>query len=145
MCIEFNTNSSNNSDDDDDDDDDEIEELIFRPTPNEQKYAFQDWDKFKFNICIIDEFQDSQFDLADLKKAIAGECFVANCKHEQSKKVKLQVPIIFISNFDAPKDASYYETRTLDENEKREVFKDLEKYRGFRQRLNVIEADKAYF
>ena len=157
MCIDPKPEDNNDPDDDDDDDDDDmneekddgyddyIESHIFRPTPNEQKYAFQDWDRYKYNICIVDEFQDSQFDLPDLKKAIAGECFVTNCKFEQSKKVKLRVPILFISNFDAPKDSSYYETRTLDDNELREIYKDSEKYRGFRQRLFVVEADQPYF
>lgn len=150
MCIDPKDDDDNDEDDDDDDDnndddDDYIESHIFRPTPNEQKYAFQEWDRYKYNICIIDEFQDSQFDLSDLKKAIAGECFVTNCKYDQSKKVKLQVPILFISNFDAPKDSSYYETRTLDQNELREIYKESEKFRGFRQRLFVVEADKALF
>lgn len=144
LCIEHNDDFHDNNDpydandeDDDDDggygndddcfenaekdnnvDDEFIESYIFRPTPNENDFAFQEWDRFKYNICIFNKFQESQFDLLDLKKAIAGKFFMTNCKYIQVRRViKLQVPTIFISEFDAPIQP------------------------GFRERLMVVKVD----
>lgn len=133
-------NNENFYDADDENDDDLFEAYIFRPSAKNQKYAFQDWDRSKFNVCIIDDFHVSHFDLCDLKKAIAGEYFVTFSKCDTPKKAIMQVPVIFISNFDAPKDSSYFNDDGLIE-----INEESKQYRGFSERLFVVEADQAYF
>jgi hypothetical protein len=68
-----------------DDREDAFERQIFRPTPNEPKYAFQSFDASRFNVFFIDEFDASEYKLSDMKKALAGEIFTTNCKNLNAK------------------------------------------------------------
>lgn len=115
-------------DDDDEeeeeDDEDDYERQIFRPTPNDMKYAWQAYDKSSHNICVIDEFSMSQYNVNDFKKAIAGETLVANGKNITPRKIKLKMPVIIISNHPPP-------TR-----------RDSEQYIGIFERLHVINTEQ---
>jgi len=103
------------------------ESQIFRPTPNDTRFAWQDFEPKIHNMVLIDEFDILQFDVSDFKKAIAGECLIANVKCQHSKKIRLLMPMIFISNKEPPKD-------------------DLSiKYRGLIERLFIVNADKKLY
>lgn len=102
----------------------QFEEQIFRPTPNEKKYAWQDFDTNLHNIVIVDEFDISEYNITDLKKVLSGECLVANRKGGSSKKIRLAMPMIFISNLPPP-------TNDLSTQ-----------IQGFRERLKIVRADK---
>lgn len=106
------------------DDSYDIENQIFRPTPNEKKFAWQEFDKNLHNLVIIDEFDISEYNLTDIKKVLSGECLVANRKGQTSIKIKMEMPMIFISNLPPPSN-------------------DLStQVQGFRERLKIIKADK---
>lgn len=100
------------------------EDQIMRPTPNDKCFAWQSFNEEKHNVVIMEEFHISEYCVADLKKLLAGETFVANVKNGRSKKIKLQMPMILISNFEPPCEASSVE------------------YRGIMERLHVITADE---
>ena len=74
------------------------ETQIFRPTPNEFKYAWQDYDSDRHTLVVIDEFNIQEYNLNDFKKAIAGEQLTTNCKGSSAKCFRLRMPMIFISN-----------------------------------------------
>lgn len=100
------------------------EDQIMRPTPNDKCFAWQSYNEKQHNLVVIEEFHVSEYCVADMKKLLAGETFVANVKNGRSRKIKLQMPMVLISNFDPPSESSSIE------------------YRGVVERLNVIKADK---
>ncbi len=75
---------------------------VFRPTPNEFKYAWQDFESDSYNLVIIDEFKVDEYNISDLKKILAGEWVVSNVKGMKAKKIQLKIPTIIISNFMPP-------------------------------------------
>lgn len=109
------------------DSDEAYERQIFRPTPNEPKYAYQSFDSNRFNVFFIDEFDASEYKISDMKKALAGESFPTNCKNAYSKTIKIQMPAVLISNSEPPNE---YQS---------------EIYRGFRERLLIIEANQRFY
>ncbi|CAF1071936.1 unnamed protein product [Brachionus calyciflorus] len=104
--------------------DDIIELQIMRPTPRDKKFAWQDFNSSLHKIVLMDEFDISDYDVTDLKKALAGETLVANRKGESSIKFKMQMPIIMISNCEPPK------------NDR------MTQMQGFNERLLVVKADR---
>lgn len=117
-------NDEDDDNDDDDDDEDYFENQIFCPTPNEKRFAWQDFDVQLHNLVVIDEFEISEYNVTDLKKVLAGESLVVNRKGECSKKIKLKMPMIIISNLPPP--ASDVSTQM----------------QGVIQRLKVVRADR---
>lgn len=99
---EHTTNQLNEEDDDDNDNDDLFEEQIFCPTANEKRFAWQDFDPRLFNLVLIDEFDINEYNVTELKKVLAGETLIANRKGQSSKKMKLKMPMIIISNVAPP-------------------------------------------
>ncbi|CAF0868071.1 unnamed protein product [Brachionus calyciflorus] len=51
---------------------------------------------------VIDEFDISEYNVTELKKVLAGETLVANRKGQSSKKMRLKIPMIIISNLAPP-------------------------------------------
>lgn len=111
-------------------DESEIEIQIYRPTPSEPKYAWQSFDKSRYNIMVIDEFYIDEYNIADMKRALAGEVFVSNTKFGESKNIQLQIPSILISNL-APPPTNNNQTSN--------------KYQGFSERLEIINANEQLF
>lgn len=95
---------------------------IFMPTPNEFKYAWQSFDEDIHKLVVIDEFDVSNYEVTDLKKALAGETFVANIKGSISKIITLRIPVILISNLEPPSDTI------------------SSKYQGIQERLRIVNA-----
>ena len=108
-------------------DDDAYEAHLFRPTPNEPKYSWQDFEFNKYNLVLIDEFDVKEFKVSDLKKALAGESFIANVKNGKAKNIKIQMPTILISNLAPPSDYV------------------SDEYRGLCERLFIVHADQKYY
>lgn len=105
----------------------EIENQVFSPAPNEQRFAWQSFEPKKHNIIIIDEFHIDEFNINDLKRALAGESFVVNSKYGEQKTISPKIPFILISNYPPP--APVFD-------------KGANKYEGFIQRLNIVEANE---
>jgi hypothetical protein len=105
----------------------EIENQVFRPAPNEHRFAWQSFDHKKHNLIIIDEFQIDEYNTSDMKRALAGESFVANSKYGSQKTITPQIPVILISNYPPP--APVFDNGA-------------NKYEGFHQRLNIIQANE---
>lgn len=104
--------------------DEYCEQQIMRPTPKDKRFAWQDFDTNLHRIVIIDEFDFGDYDVTDLKKALAGETLVANRKSETAIKIRLRMPIIFISNCEPPKNDG------------------LTQIQGFNERILVVKADR---
>jgi hypothetical protein len=101
----------------------EYHRQIFGPTPNEFKYAWQSFNKDLHKIVVIDEFETSNFSTSDLKLALSGETLISNVKGASSVMLKIDIPMIIISNEPPP-------TRALSS-----------KYIGLMERLHVVHAD----
>ena len=119
-----NPNENDEGDEDENEDEDFFENQIFCPTPNEKRFAWQDFDAQLHNLVVIDEFEISEYNVTDLKKVLAGESLVVNRKGECSRKIKLKMPMIIISNLPPP--ASDVSTQM----------------QGVIQRLKVVRADR---
>ncbi|CAF1067526.1 unnamed protein product [Brachionus calyciflorus] len=107
-----------------DQDENFYEEQIFRPTPNEKRFAWQEFDSSLHNITLIDEFDITEYNVTDLKKILSGECLIANRKGQTSQKIQLRMPMIFISNLPPP------------------VNDMSTQMQGFRERIKIVKADK---
>ena len=91
----------------DNDSNNEFEQRVFRPTPHDFRFAWQDFDARAHNLVMCDELHlPHQFDVSDFKKAAAGEFLIANVKGRTAKKIRLKLPMIFISNHVPPQDAA---------------------------------------
>lgn len=102
----------------------DYESQIFRPTPNDKRFAWQEFDLNQHNLVVIDEFDTNEYNLTDLKKLLAGECFTANRKGTTPIKICLKMPMILISNLPPPQ------------------YDNSSQVQGFLERLTVIKADK---
>ena len=78
------------------------ESQVFRPTPNDAQFAWQEFNKDQFSLCVVDEFDIKDYHVSDFKKLTAGEPLIANVKGKSSRKICLQMPMIFISNLKPP-------------------------------------------
>lgn len=88
--------------DDSDAEEEEYESQIFCPLANEKRFAWQDFEPNLFNLVLIDEFDINEYNLTELKKVLAGESLIANRKGQSSRKFKLKMPMIIISNVRPP-------------------------------------------
>ena len=96
----------------------------FKPTPNDFKFAWQSFSKDEHNVVYIDEFDITEYNVADFKKAIAGETFITNVKGAKSLLIEMTMPMIFLSNYKIP-EADF-----------------SNKYKGIKERLHIIYADR---
>ena len=95
---------------------------IYTPIPNEKRFAWQEFDSKIYNVVFIDEFDLNEYNVSDLKKALAGESFVANRKGISPKKILVQMPTILVSNLSPPSNNG----------------PDAYKYQGVLERLNIV-------
>lgn len=84
------------------DEEDAYENQIFFPTPCDRNFGWQQFDPNKHNLMMIDEFDIKEYNLSALKKILAGETLVANCKGNEPINIRLRMPSILISNFKPP-------------------------------------------
>ena len=98
------------------------ESQVFTPIPNEKRFAWQEFDSKQYNVVFIDEFDIHEYNVSDLKKALAGETFVANRKGLSPKKIVVQMPTILVSNLSPPSDQGA----------------DAYKYQGVLERLHIV-------
>lgn len=106
--------------------DDLLEDYIFCPTPNEPKYAYEDYQPDVHQICLIDEFDIKEYRPCDLKKFLAGESLKCNRKNLKAVKVKHCKPVIMISNLSPPSES------------------DNVNYTGIITRLRIVHANEQY-
>lgn len=99
------------------------ERHVFKPTPNDLRFAWEEFDERLHSVMIINEFDFEEFCLSDLKKAFEGDSLVIGCKHTKSKRIRFQIPIIVISNMDIPD----------------EKLENNYKYIGMRTRFNIVD------
>lgn len=99
------------------------EKHIFRPTPNDTRFAYEEYDERVHSVMLINEFDPDEYNLSDLKKALEGDSFVIGCKHTSSRRIRIEMPIIFISNMELP-DESRNENK---------------KYIGMKSRFNIVD------
>ena len=71
---------------------------IYEPIPNTDRFAYQEFNSDIHKIMIIDEFNIKNFNFEMLKKALAGERFTSDSKGGKPKKLTIQCPAIMISN-----------------------------------------------
>jgi len=100
------------------------EQQIYQPLPNEPRYAFQDYDADYHKIVKIDEFDIREYKVCELKKLLAGESLRINCKNQSGRVITHRNPVILISNLEPPNDRESIH------------------YKGFRERLFVVYADR---
>lgn len=109
------------------DDQDVIDKQVFRPTPNETRFAWQRYQRNSFNIMLIDEYYNSEYNIADIKRVLAGETLLANVKGLEPKEIRIQLPTIIISNFAPPDEQTNPQ------------------YTGIRERLKIVMANKKFY
>lgn len=78
------------------------EDHVFRPTPHDERFAWESFDDKKFSVMVIDEFDIRDYNINDLKKILEGEPVIAGQKGASSRRIRLQMPMIFISNLELP-------------------------------------------
>ena len=83
-------------------DDDAYEEHVFRPTPHDERFAYEAFDELKHSVMAIDEFDWKEYKISDLKKAAEGSPLIAGQKGGASKRIRLRMPMILISNMPLP-------------------------------------------
>lgn len=108
-------------------DQDVLDKQVFRPQPNEPRFAWQRYQTNSFNIMLIDEYYDGEFNLGEIKKVLAGETLTANVKGQEPKEIRIQIPTIIISNF-APPNVQINPQLA-----------------GIRERLTVVTANKKFY
>ena len=79
-------------------------------------------ERFSFDDTL--EFDKDEFKMSDLKKILAGESLKANVKGKSPVKIQIKLPIIIVSNFEAPS------------------LRDSVKYKGFEERVKIVHADQ---
>ena len=87
-----------------DDDADQYEQQVFTPTPNDFRFAYQEFDATMHNVMLVDEFDFAEYNLNDFKKATEGRSIAVNCKGTRARRTCLRMPMIFISNHAPPID-----------------------------------------
>jgi hypothetical protein len=100
------------------------EKFIFRPTPSDDRFAYEDYDPKLHRCVVIDEFDFKEFKVTDLKKLLAGETITVGRKGLKSLKFTIQLPVVLISNNPPP-------PVNCDQL-----------YMGVRSRLKIVEADE---
>lgn len=80
------------------DDEYAYEEHVYRPTPHDDRFAWEGFDERKFSVMVIDEFETKDYNVNDLKKILEGQPVVAGRKGASSRRIRLQMPMIIISN-----------------------------------------------
>lgn len=73
------------------------EMYIYRPCGG--RYGFGQLDPEFHKIIIFEEFEESSFDLAYLKRLLEGRPFTIDVKYQPSRTICFKGPIILISNF----------------------------------------------
>ena len=106
-------------------DENAYEEHVYRPTPHDERFAWEGFDETKFSVMVIDEFDIKEYNISDLKKVLEGKPLIAGQKGSSARRIKLQMPMIFISNLALP-----------DESDKKNA-----RYIGLNSRFKVVGTD----
>lgn len=87
-------------------------DLVFRPTPEAGKFAWQEFNHQRHKIVIMDEYSQSDFSTPQLKLAAAGEHFVTDVKGTRPRRIRVELPMVIISN-DPPPTTTGFQERFL--------------------------------
>ena len=98
----------------------EYEQHVYRPAANEKRYAWQQFNSNTDCVVFIDEFDIKEFNVSQLKKALAGEPIIVNKKGLEPSKITIRIPFVLISNHEPPS------------------YREQVKYSGIKERLKVV-------
>lgn len=82
--------------------------MAYEPTP-ESRFAWAEWLDGDYKVVFCDECDLSDFNLSQWKKVVAGEQFKCDIKCGKARAIKIQCPMIFVSNILPPNEPGIME------------------------------------
>lgn len=74
---------------------------IYQPSPN-SNFAWEDFDHRIHKVVVMEEFDSKLFNMSEWKQIVEGSTTKVNVKGKKGKYIKVQCPIIMISNLNVP-------------------------------------------